>query len=516
MIHIQYNEAAGRYQLREFELEYEDGTTEIDDVTPLDNDDVLGIDWTDVKPSCIEDHGTMIVLFGDHREQDTILGDPRFDGEKGSEQTIHGIAAYLNARLWEVPEKIEIEVVEFNTNDKSKWPKSSSSHGGYRIGGYIKRRIFGLKYFATARHGNPEGFNVEHGFVPMDDGLTQIEWYLWPRQPSTKSDDKGAPQLQPYTVRSGSISVLYKNELYNIRTHGQSLNMFGISIPSVRQSLWLIVRPPEHDKDAKTGVYPRSDRGLLSWHGGRELPFDEWAESFRRQMPEPIVQALKMARGSKCGTIEDEDWRQELSTFVPLWKISRLVPSSDGDKRGGLLSSISTIFGRIATPGPGPGPGLGPIRKKHKRRVVTVPEGDDQLAKSKTATGSIPNYLPVRETLEDGFLAVYTEPNKDEPAGLITFNVEHPAFKRIVEFHQSQLPDCDPETVRDIVEQAYGHCLAAKVAHSEAMRGSISRENIALMRSPAALTLALLGIMPEHPYVVQQLKKKARLTKRAA
>src|SRR5262245_19326905 len=112
----------------------------------------------------------------------------------------------------------EIEVVAFNTTNKSNWPKSSSSHGGFRTEGYIKRRIFGLKYFATGEHGIPEGFNIEHGFVPMDDGLTQIEYYLWPRPPSAKSEDKGAPQLQPYTVRSGTISVLYRDELYNIKT----------------------------------------------------------------------------------------------------------------------------------------------------------------------------------------------------------------------------------------------------------------------------------------------------------
>jgi hypothetical protein len=143
-----------------------------------------------------------------------------------------------------------------------------------------------------------------------------------------------------------------------------------------------------------------------------------------------------------------------------------------------------------------------------------VHEGNDQKAKQRLAIGSIPDYQPIREALDGNFLASYTEPSRDKPQELIVYNVEHPAFKRIVEFHQNQFPDCDSERMRHIGEQAYGH-LAAKIAHSEEMRGHISRDDIAQMRSPAALSLALLGIMPEHPYIVQQIKK-GRSAKRAA
>jgi hypothetical protein len=39
----------------------------------------------------------------------------------------------------------------------------------------------------------------------------------------------------------------------------------------VRSNLWLVVRPPELDRQAKRGVYPRAVRDTLQWFGGREL-----------------------------------------------------------------------------------------------------------------------------------------------------------------------------------------------------------------------------------------------------
>src|SRR4051794_13864539 len=97
MIWVQRDTESGEYGLRLMEAEdLETGETSLDEVYEPFPDDDHGVNWAAVKPDWIGDHGTVIVLLGNHPEDDTVMGDPNRD-----EADIKGISAYLNRRLWE-------------------------------------------------------------------------------------------------------------------------------------------------------------------------------------------------------------------------------------------------------------------------------------------------------------------------------------------------------------------------------------------------------------------------------
>jgi hypothetical protein len=184
MIHARYNPKIEDYELRDIKTLYDDGTSEIDAVAPLDEeaydcDEILGIDFATIKPDWIKEHGTMIVLFGDDPNQDTITGDPRFGGDEG-ESKIHNLARYLNQRLWTIPENVKISALQFHTQDKRRWPKSRSDNG------VLDRTIFGAKrFYANKRMKDeklPPGFGIDHGTMIMNpDGTRMVSLVFAPR-----------------------------------------------------------------------------------------------------------------------------------------------------------------------------------------------------------------------------------------------------------------------------------------------------------------------------------------------
>ena len=52
------------------------------------------------------EHGTIVLLVGNTPLEDTILGDP----DRPEERAVHFAAAYLNTRIWQVPDDMTITV----------------------------------------------------------------------------------------------------------------------------------------------------------------------------------------------------------------------------------------------------------------------------------------------------------------------------------------------------------------------------------------------------------------------
>jgi hypothetical protein len=124
--------------------------------------------------------------------------------------------------------------------------------------------------------------------------------------------------------------------------------------------------------------------------------------------------------------------------------------------------------------------------------------------------GGLPDFEFTRDenAVEPGMLAAYTRPNADKPAGLVTIYGEHPVLRHIVESYQAEYPPHRADEVRKVIEDIYGQVAVAKVAHSEEMRGLVDRVVIdEQMRSPGALTMALLGLMAEDCLIRQKLSK---------
>src|SRR5262249_3585430 len=75
MIRIMRDETKGEYGLHIFEAEDDEGDEGREAVVEPYNDLEHGVDWCEVKPSWIDQHGTVIVLLGNHPDDDTFRGD---------------------------------------------------------------------------------------------------------------------------------------------------------------------------------------------------------------------------------------------------------------------------------------------------------------------------------------------------------------------------------------------------------------------------------------------------------
>jgi hypothetical protein len=303
------------------------------------------------------------------------------------------------------------------------------------------------------------------------------------------------------------------------RAPRHTYRMFGISENGVRRNLWLVVRPPELDREAKRGVYPRAARDTLQWFGGRELPLSDWGEQFANALPTAIVHALRKARGEKSGSIDDDAWKEQLAQrFGSLWKMPRYRSDPVSLKQADR-ATIAELHPIPRTPKPPqppqpPGPQR-PVKPSDKPKFS--PAGQNANAKKTMIKGGLPDYEITRDenAVEPGMLAAYTRPNTDTPSGLVMIYGEHPVLRHIVETYQAQYAPHLADDVRKVVEEVYGQVAVAKIAHSEEMRGLVDRAVIDEMRSPNALTMALLGLMAEDCLIRQKLSVLGKRRKAA-
>jgi hypothetical protein len=135
-------------------------------------------------------------------------------------------------------------------------------------------------------------------------------------------------------------------------------------------------------------------------------------------------------------------------------------------------------------------------------------------------SGGIPTYLFVREeTLgDDGkMLAVWMPIHPEHPEGAVLINRDHPMLEAEVHRWQSMYADHLAEQIGDEVLAVYGEVAVAKVAHSEHLKGHIPTQQIETeLRSPAALTMSLLGLMAEEAVISTRIGGKFGKRKAAA
>src|SRR5690606_1716547 len=100
-------------------------------------------DWARVRPSWLAEHGTVVVCMGNTGGENTFLG-------KTGDGDIKGISAYLNKRLWTMPEGVELFVQELRTDKRAEWPTSlaeASGPAGRPDRRWNRRQIRGAAHF---------------------------------------------------------------------------------------------------------------------------------------------------------------------------------------------------------------------------------------------------------------------------------------------------------------------------------------------------------------------------------
>lgn len=309
MIHLWRDPSTGVYGLKQLELP--DGS--YSHWAPID---------VALKPDLIRDHGTMVVLLGNADDHDTM----RAPVSSGAMSASRWIARYLNTRYYRFPPDIRIrarEGWEFPRTDRDR---------------NLLRTITGQGTYL-------DDHALKSGAVPVDGAV--IRWWIL-------KDESALTQNSGHIASSGHTAVIYQNELYEMesgRAGVARLQQFGIFLGYNRVVLYA---EPE-DSPTRMLASNTARTGLLM--GGEPLPWADWAEQFRKAMPDEIKDLIAEAAAGSRSKDHEGTIRERLKRFQELYKLSRYKPTPSGEYS--LAGEPMAAGGRPAKVGGSRGTGSG-------------------------------------------------------------------------------------------------------------------------------------------------------------
>jgi hypothetical protein len=235
-------------------------------------------------------------------------------------------------------------------------------------------------------------------------------------------------------------------------------------------------------------------------------------------MPNAIIDAIQRARAGSSGTITDTGWRERLAErFGSPWRIPKLRARKGGTlavdpvQEGAEAKKIKKKITRIRTGSGGGAGGRGGALNTGSAK------GTIEAAQTLVA-GGLPTFRAVRANeIGEGMLAAWSPNDPLDKAGVVLINIDHPVLAAEIERWQSQFADHLAEEIGKDVVQVYGEMAVAKVAHSEHLKGIIPAEAVDKdLRSDAALTMSLLGLIGEEAILAPRLGGKYRKRRDAA
>jgi hypothetical protein len=442
------------------------------------------------------EHGTIFLLLGPEHDYDTILGDPN----RPEEATTYTQALYLNSRLWTIREDQQVTIDIPIGPDKTTWAKLNPGQisGGPGTGGFTRRTITGA--FAHIERGGRTP--AIRGEIQLDEETT-AHWWL--------RDEAPERRLNPYGPRSGFISVLYKDELYDVARAEDAkwrYRQFGIPAAEVMSRTFIVIKPPIEGPD---GIYPTGGRDRLLRTGARDLPFTNWGATFHEQLPPKIAQAIEEAMPKEI--MADSSWKEKFAErFWDRLHDLRLRIRGDGTTPAGAPSQTAP---RVTAPDDGDGttpakprlPRLARPKDRTPTHVVTDVRGR-RKARQTEMESSIPSWLPVPADEFDREFTLASwdaeRANEDGSRGCVYLNKEHPAVNALVEemardYSVTRDDVASWKQVEGLVWETLGQSLVAKVVHAQSVlrkdveRTTLRREYL----SDVALTTAGLGMIWE-------------------
>ncbi len=203
----------------------------------------------ELKPEPIKDNGTMVVLFGNADDEDTM------NPPEGTPMPSRWVLRYLNSRYFQFPDGIVVQAREGWSN-----PRQDSRHN-------FLRQVTGMRAYLGKS-------SAASGAVALS-GATARWWIL------NDEVDVDAGHYAP----KGHVAALYQDELYELQTSRAGttrLQGFGVIFGSERVVIYV---EPENGKTRR--LMTNTARTHLLLDGGA-LPWAEWAEEFREKMPSEI------------------------------------------------------------------------------------------------------------------------------------------------------------------------------------------------------------------------------------
>lgn len=231
-----------------------------------------------LKPALIREHGTVVVLLGASESEDTTLSP---DGAADDSNRSLWLTRYLNSRFFELPEGVELKAREHWGTPRSR-----------------VRPVRGMKHFLDL-------VSRASGRVRLPDATAH--WWILPEEVPQELADR--------YPSSGHVGALFQGELYELytgRAGTAKLQSFGIAVGHQRVVLYVEPRVTRRCR-----VVPNTARTALLVNG-RPLPWDEWAERFRENLPPEILALMEEVADGRSARDRTEAFKQRMKGLANL------------------------------------------------------------------------------------------------------------------------------------------------------------------------------------------------------
>jgi hypothetical protein len=279
MIHMWRDPSSGQYGLKQQQLP--DGTYQF--WLPVEDS---------LKPEIIKGHGTMVVLLGNDEVENTMVA------PETSMSPSRWIARYLNTRYFQFPSGVRIRAREGWEN-----PRQDTDRNVLRV--------------LTGQRPYLDDHAVASGLVDLQ-SATAHWWVL--------REEKAMSQNSGYIASSGHIAALYQDELYEMETGrggAAKLQQFGVYLGYSRVVIYI----EPHTNGAR--LTPNTARTQLLLNS-ESLPWAEWAEAFRANMPAEIVSLIAEIAAGARERDHQTSIKDRLRQYRDLYRLSRYRPTPSG------------------------------------------------------------------------------------------------------------------------------------------------------------------------------------------
>ena len=455
-------------------------------------------DYVPLKPPWIQDHGTVVILFGMTGEEHTYFG-----ATPGTRPDSFLLSGYLNKRFWVWPAEVKLSVHE---------PALS---GGALT--FVPRLIQGARWFVKSGQLGDSGGLEASGTETLSDGV-QIDWYLW---------EKERPEnAKRFSHTNGFIGVLYKSELYDVQTRASTYHTFGIHTANVRKRATLVIRAPLSSA-GHPGVFPDDARTMLKLHPhGTALPMVEWATEFANNLPAALQTAEEEAQPKDVDLQLNEKMLERVMARMG-GRFNRTILAEDpygAMKLGGGKPRLSIVKPCPDIPvNPRPEPPNPGLKKKNPLDVHVGGEPGPITATKRSTKCSIPRFKwSTMENVDDSgrqYTAYWSESE-------FTIRVarDAPVLREVIATHRAGTHASNALVVSQAVEEVYALMMVMAVSHArtflrskaDGFAGMTEAELNDTLLSPASLTFRMQGLVIEEQYIKNRLRHLGVLPRRIA
>ena len=290
-----------------------------------------------------QDHGTQVVLLGQHERHDTTQAPPSVTDARR-----HWITRYLAGRFLRFPSQVEVLVREHHGPDT-----------------HPLRRIHGEQHHL-------EHHAVAAGTSALSDAI--VRWWV------LDDDHRARRREAPLWASTGHAAAVFDDELYDVLAPTRGgygrLQDFGIRFGNERVVLHI-----EPQADAGRVQCNTARTTLLLDH--EPLPWPRWGEEFAAAMPAEILTLQERAAGTDCGP-RREAIRSRVGAIMPLYRLSRYRPTRPPSPRPNGPATTRPADESTGPPAPRrPAPSTAPAA--HPACAPVQPEPDHSLADSQAA-----------------------------------------------------------------------------------------------------------------------------------